>query len=162
LGDRQPSVIGRFLRATRIDELPQFINVLFGDMSLIGPRPLLPEDQPSNTALRLSVRPGITGWAQVNGAKLVSKENKETFDEWYIRNASPWVDTKITLMTLRILTRNYLGSAEALADLAQVQAKQSSLVMPESPPPSKTIASSAPATTPPMRAEVVKRAASSG
>jgi lipopolysaccharide/colanic/teichoic acid biosynthesis glycosyltransferase len=161
LGDRQPSMIGRYLRATRIDELPQLINVLFGDMSLVGPRPLLPEDQPSNTALRLSVRPGITGWAQVNGAKLVSKEDKEKFDEWYVRNASPWVDTKIALMTLRILTRNYLGSAEAMADLAQVQAKQSSLSMPESPPvPPKAIASLEP--PPPVRGEVVKRSALRG
>lgn len=127
LADRQPSAIGRFLRATRIDELPQLINVLFGDMSLVGPRPLLPEDQPSSSALRLSVRPGITGWAQVNGAKLVTKEDKEKLDEWYIRNASLWVDLKIALKTLRILSRNYLGSAEASADLAQVEAKRSSL-----------------------------------
>lgn len=154
-GDRQPSVIGRYLRATRIDELPQLINVLLGDMSLIGPRPLLPEDQPSNTALRLSVRPGITGWAQVNGAKLVSKEDKEKFDEWYVRNASPWVDTKIAFMTLRILTRNYLGSAEAAADLAEVQAKQSSLAMPDSPPHPQNIASFESAQ--PVRTEVVKR-----
>jgi lipopolysaccharide/colanic/teichoic acid biosynthesis glycosyltransferase len=131
VGDRQPSAIGRFLRATRIDELPQLINVLLGDMSLIGPRPLLPEDQPSNTALRLSVRPGITGWAQINGAKLVAKEDKETFDEWYVRNASPWVDTKIALLTLTILGRNYLGSAEASADLAQVKSKRAKLGMPE-------------------------------
>jgi lipopolysaccharide/colanic/teichoic acid biosynthesis glycosyltransferase len=131
VGDRQPSAIGRFLRTTRIDELPQLINVLLGDMSLIGPRPLLPEDQPSNTALRLSVRPGITGWAQINGAKLVAKEDKETFDEWYVRNASPWVDTKIALLTLRVLGRNYLGSAEASADLAQVQTKRAKLAMPE-------------------------------
>ena len=87
-GDRQPSAIGRFLRATRIDELPQLLNVLFGDMSLIGPRPLLPEDQPANTSIRLSVRPGISGWAQVNGAKLVTKDEKEKLDEWYVRNAS--------------------------------------------------------------------------
>ena len=93
-------------------------------MSLVGPRPLLPEDQPSNTALRLSVRPGITGWAQVNGAKLVTKEEKEKFDEWYVRNASLWLDLKVVLMTLRIMGRNYLRSAEASADLAQVQAKQ--------------------------------------
>ena len=160
LGDRQPSVIGRYLRATRIDELPQLINVLFGDMSLVGPRPLLPEDQPSNTVLRLSVRPGITGWAQVNGAKLVSKEGKEKFDEWYVRNASIWVDTKIALMTLRILTRNYLGSAEALEDLAQVQAKRGSLTMLENSPPPKTTASIEP--PPPVRAEVVKRSALRG
>jgi lipopolysaccharide/colanic/teichoic acid biosynthesis glycosyltransferase len=132
LGDREPSAIGRFLRATRIDELPQLINVLFGDMSLIGPRPLLPEDQPSNTALRFSVRPGITGWAQVNGAKLVTKEAKENFDEWYVANASLWVDTKIALMTLRTLSRSYLGSAEASADLAQVQDKRASLATPQS------------------------------
>jgi lipopolysaccharide/colanic/teichoic acid biosynthesis glycosyltransferase len=161
LADRQPSAIGRFLRATRIDELPQFINVLFGDMSLIGPRPLLPEDQPSNTALRLSVRPGITGWAQVNGAKLVTKEDKEKFDEWYVRNVSPWIDTKIALMTLRVLSRNYLGSAEASADLAQVQAKRASLAEPGdagngSPVQSPTLQ---PGTTAPIRAEVVKRSA---
>lgn len=160
LGDRKPSVIGRYLRATRIDELPQLINVLFGDMSLVGPRPLLPEDQPSNTALRLSVRPGITGWAQVHGAKLVSKEDKEKFDEWYVRNASPWVDTKIVLMTLRILTRNYLGSAEALADLAQVQAKRDVLARVESAAPSNAIAAIEPAQ--PARAEVAKRSALGG
>jgi lipopolysaccharide/colanic/teichoic acid biosynthesis glycosyltransferase len=131
VGDRQPSAIGRFLRATRIDELPQLINVLLGDMSLIGPRPLLPEDQPSNSALRLSVRPGISGWAQVNGAKLVTREEKEKFDEWYVHNASLWVDTKIALMTLWTLSRNYLGSAEASADLAQVETKRASLAKAE-------------------------------
>src|SRR5262245_33198156 len=62
LEDRRPLATGRFLRATRFDELPQLLNVLLGDMSLIGPRPLLPEDQPSNRSTRLSVRPGISGW----------------------------------------------------------------------------------------------------
>jgi lipopolysaccharide/colanic/teichoic acid biosynthesis glycosyltransferase len=161
LGDRQPSAVGRFLRSTRIDELPQLMNVLLGDMSLVGPRPLLPEDQPSNTALRLSVRPGITGWAQVNGAKLVSKEDKEKFDEWYIRNASPWVDTKIVLMTVRTLVRNYLGSAEALADLAQVEAKRSSIVKPATSSPAKRKAGNEPVSKTPVR-EVVERSASSG
>ena len=161
LADRQPSAIGRFLRATRIDELPQLINVLLGDMSLIGPRPLLPEDQPSNTALRLSVRPGISGWAQVNGAKLVTKEDKVKFDEWYVRNASLWVDMKIALMTLRVLSRNYLGSAEASADLVQVQAKRARLAEPGdagngSPGQSPTLQ---PGTTAPVRAELVKRSA---
>ena len=131
VGDRQLSAIGRFLRATRIDELPQLINVLFGDMSLVGPRPLLPEDQPSNTSLRLSVRPGISGWAQVNGAKLVSKEEKQKLDEWYVRNASLWLDFKIALTTLRIMSKSYVGSAEASADLAQVQAKRANLAMAE-------------------------------
>jgi lipopolysaccharide/colanic/teichoic acid biosynthesis glycosyltransferase len=156
LGDRQPSAIGRFLRATRIDELPQLINVLFGDMSLMGPRPLLPEDQPCNTALRLSVRPGITGWAQVNGAKLVTKEDKEKFDEWYVANASLWVDMKIVLMTLRTLSRNYLGSAEASADLIQVGMKRASLATPNLPEQSPPLQS---APTSPVRAEVVERSA---
>jgi len=162
VGDRQPSVIGQFLRTTRIDELPQLINVLFGDMSLVGPRPLLPEDQPPNTALRLSVRPGITGWAQVHGAKLVNLEDKEKFDEWYVRNASPWVDTKIALMTLRILSRNYLGSAEALADLAQVHAKRSKLSASESSPPSQPMAGGEPVSAPTVHAEVLRRPALRG
>jgi lipopolysaccharide/colanic/teichoic acid biosynthesis glycosyltransferase len=162
VGDRQPSAIGRFLRATRIDELPQLINVLFGDMSLIGPRPLLPEDQPSNTALRLSVRPGITGWAQIKGAKLITKEEKEKFDEWYVANASLWVDLKIVLLTLHTLSRNYLGSEEASADLAQVEKKRASLAMPDRMLPEQPpILSEQPPmlqpATMPVRAEVMKR-----
>ena len=122
-GDRQPSAIGRFLRATRIDELPQLLNVLFGDMSLIGPRPLLPEDQPANTSIRLSVRPGISGWAQVNGAKLVTKEEKERLDEWYVRNASPLLDTQITMMTIKMILKGRVSTEENLADKRQVQNK---------------------------------------
>lgn len=121
--DTRLSAVGQFLRVTRIDELPQLLNVLIGDMSLIGPRPLLPEDQPENTAVRLLVRPGITGWAQVNGAKLVSREAKEKFDEWYIRNASLWVDLKVALMTFQLVLRTADSSDEAKADLEQVQSK---------------------------------------
>ena len=78
------SFVGRCLRSSRIDELPQLFNVLVGDMSLIGPRPLLPHDQPKNTSLRLAVRPGITGWAQINGGNLVTTEEKGALDDWYI------------------------------------------------------------------------------
>jgi lipopolysaccharide/colanic/teichoic acid biosynthesis glycosyltransferase len=120
-GMRKPSAIGRFLRATRIDELPQLLNVLLGDMSLVGPRPLLPEDQPSTKSIRLSVRPGITGWAQVNGAKLVTKEEKDKLDEWYIRNASLLFDSKILIATLELLLRTRLSATEAAADVEQVQ-----------------------------------------
>ena len=123
LGSRQPSAVGRFLRATRLDELPQLLNVLFGEMSLIGPRPLLPEDQPANTSIRLSVRPGISGWAQVNGGKLVTKEQKEELDEWYIRNASLWLDVRIILMTIKVMLRGRVSSQEILADTEQVQRK---------------------------------------
>jgi len=120
---RTPSAIGRLLRASRIDELPQLLNVLMGDMSLIGPRPLLPEDQPANRSVRLSVRPGISGWAQVNGAKLVSKEDKEKLDEWYIRNASLATEVRITFLTLKMLLKSHLPSEEAKADIEQVQSK---------------------------------------
>jgi lipopolysaccharide/colanic/teichoic acid biosynthesis glycosyltransferase len=124
---RRPSAVGRFLRATRLDEVPQLLNVLFGEMSLIGPRPLLPEDQPSKTSLRLSVRPGISGWAQVNGAKLVTKDEKEKLDEWYVRNASLWLDLRIAMMTINLLLRGRVSSQEISADTEQVQSKTSSL-----------------------------------
>jgi lipopolysaccharide/colanic/teichoic acid biosynthesis glycosyltransferase len=122
-GSRQPSAVGRFLRATRLDELPQLLNVLFGEMSLIGPRPLLPEDQPTNTSIRLSVRPGISGWAQVNGAKLVTKEEKEKLDEWYVRNASLWMDLQIIKMTLKVMLKGRVSSQEMLADTNQVRSR---------------------------------------
>jgi lipopolysaccharide/colanic/teichoic acid biosynthesis glycosyltransferase len=74
-------------------------------MSIVGPRPLLPEDQPTNPSVRLSVRPGITGWAQVNGGKLLDPESKNALDEWYIRNASFWLDIKILWRTLLVMLR---------------------------------------------------------
>ncbi len=72
-------------------------------MSLIGPRPLLPQDQPKNCNLRLMVRPGITGWAQINGGNLVTTEEKGALDDWYVRNASLWLDLRIALFTLTFL-----------------------------------------------------------
>jgi lipopolysaccharide/colanic/teichoic acid biosynthesis glycosyltransferase len=92
-------LIGEVLRRTRLDELPQLFNVLRGDMSLIGPRPLLPEDQPSKIGTRLLVPPGLTGWAQVNGGNLLSADEKTPLDEYYIRNASLWLDAKILFKT---------------------------------------------------------------
>jgi len=94
-----------------------------GDMSLIGPRPLLPEDQPANLSVRLSVRPGISGWAQLNGGKLITPEEKEKLDEWYVRNASFGLDLKIALMTLLMVTRTRMSSQEAQADTHQAQTK---------------------------------------
>jgi hypothetical protein len=81
------------------------LNVLVGDMSLIGPRPLLPEDQPTNPTTRLLVRPGISGWAQVNGGKFLTPQQKDEYDEYYIRNASVWFDLHIAFMTLKVLFR---------------------------------------------------------
>jgi hypothetical protein len=108
------SLIGRILRNSRIDELPQLFNVLVDDMALIGPRPLLPHDQPQDIGLRLTVRPGITGWAQINGGNLITKEEKGALDDWYIRHASLWLDARIALLTLRVLFMGERRSEQAV------------------------------------------------
>lgn len=94
---------GRFLRRTSLDELPELINVLKGDMSLVGPRPLLMQYLDRYTteqARRHEVRPGITGWAQINGRNAVSWEEKFRLDVWYVDNVSLWLDLKILLLTV--------------------------------------------------------------
>lgn len=100
---------GRFLRATSLDELPELWNVLKGDMSLVGPRPLLMEYLPLYTeeqARRHEVRPGITGWAQVNGRNVLDWEERFKLDVWYVDNRSLWLDLKILILTvLRVLQR---------------------------------------------------------
>ena len=112
------SWIGTLLRNLRLDELPQLLNVLVGDMSLIGPRPLLPHDQPTNPSIRLMVRPGITGWAQVNGGTLLTPEEKDNLDEWYISNASLWLDLRILLMTFLFVFRSEQRFEEARTEEA--------------------------------------------
>jgi len=97
------SAIGRFLRRTRLDELPQLWHVLLGDMSFIGPRPLLPVDQAPEFAMRLLVRPGITGWAQVIGGRDISPLDKAALDVWYVQNASLRLDLEIVLRTIPLL-----------------------------------------------------------
>jgi len=95
--------LGRFLRATSLDELPEFWNVLKGEMSLVGPRPLLMEYLPlysREQARRHEVRPGITGWAQVKGRNALSWEEKFAYDVWYVDNRSLWLDIRILARTL--------------------------------------------------------------
>lgn len=111
---------GRWLRATSLDELPELWNVLKGEMSLVGPRPLLMEYLPlysPEQARRHAVRPGVTGWAQVNGRNALSWERKFELDVWYVDRHTLWLDMKIILMTLgRILKRDGIsapGSATA-------------------------------------------------
>lgn len=98
--DERSTFIGAALRRYRLDEFPQFFNILKGDMSFIGPRPLLPIDQPKDATLRLSVRPGLTGWAQVNGGRSLSNEDKAMLDAWYVQNASFKLDLDIAWRTI--------------------------------------------------------------
>lgn len=96
--------VGKFVRSTSIDELPQLVNVLKGDMALIGPRPLLPEYLPRYSpehAHRHDIRPGITGWAQVNGRTNISWKDKLDYDIWYVNHLSLCLDLKIIFMTIR-------------------------------------------------------------
>ena len=115
------SIAGRLLRTTRLDELPQLLNVLVGEMSLIGPRPLLPCDQPKNSTFRLMVRPGITGWAQINGGNLITTEEKGALDDWYIHNASPWLDLRIAILTLRFMFTGERRSETAVSEANSLQ-----------------------------------------
>lgn len=96
--------VGRFVRSTSIDELPQLINVLKGDMALIGPRPLLPQYLPlynKEQARRHEVRPGITGWAQIHGRNAISWTKKFELDVWYVDHCSFWLDIKIIFLTIK-------------------------------------------------------------
>ena len=102
---QKPTTIGRWLRRLRIDELPQLWNIVCGEMSLVGPRPLLASEQEKLDSRRLAVRPGLTGWAQVCGANLCSIEEKIALDEWYVENASLALDTRIVLLTVDVVLR---------------------------------------------------------
>lgn len=95
---------GRFLRSSSLDELPQLFNIIKGDMSFVGPRPLLVEYLPLYNAeqkRRHLVRPGITGWAQINGRNAISWQNKFSLDCWYVDHRSFWLDLKITVLTFK-------------------------------------------------------------
>lgn len=100
---RRLSALGKVLRSFRLDELPQLVHILRGDMSFIGPRPLLPVDQPPDMAARLMVRPGLTGWAQVHGGNLVTPADKAAMDLWYINNVSIAVEARIVVLTIKML-----------------------------------------------------------
>lgn len=118
-GDRVPdverhSLVGSVLRRLRLDELPQLFNILVGEMSFIGPRPLLPVDLYPALSARLLVRPGLTGWAQVHGGRVISAADKAALDMWYVKNASFSVDVRIALQTLHMLIMGERTSAEAI------------------------------------------------
>lgn len=107
--------LGRALRSSSLDELPELWNVLKGDMSLVGPRPLLMEYLPlysPEQARRHDVRPGITGWAQINGRNAISWDEKFALDVWYVDNRGLWLDLKIIWLTIRkVLKREGISAA---------------------------------------------------
>lgn len=108
------TVVGSFVRKTSLDELPQLFNVLIGNMSLIGPRPLMPQYLPLYSitqARRHEVRPGITGWAQVNGRNAISWNQKFEYDVWYVDNISIGLDLKIIFFTIKkVLSTNEISA----------------------------------------------------
>lgn len=110
------TAIGSFLRKTSLDEIPQLLNVIKGDMSLIGPRPLLPEYLPIYSILqarRHEVMPGITGWAQVNGRNNISWNQKFAYDVWYVNNISFLLDMRIIFLTIRkVITSEGINSTD--------------------------------------------------
>lgn len=118
--DQRMTPFGSFLRATSLDELPELWNVLKGDMSLVGPRPLLMEYLPlysKEQYRRHEVRPGVTGWAQVNGRNALSWDEKFKLDVWYVENRSFWLDIKILVLTVKkVLVRDGI-SAEGQATM---------------------------------------------
>lgn len=114
--------VGRFVRSTSVDELPQLINILKGDMALIGPRPLLPEYLwvfDDFQKRRMEVRPGITGWAQVHGRNHLKLSKKFEYDVWYVDHCSLWLDIKIVWMTvINVLKRSDIG--EGAGDMKDI------------------------------------------
>jgi sugar transferase EpsL len=123
--------LGRFLRALSLDELPELYNVLRGEMSLVGPRPLLMQYLDRYTveqARRMQMPPGMTGWAQINGRNNVSWEDKFSLDTWYVDNWSFWLDVKILLLTpLKVLSREGIsqpGNATAMEFMGRSSPKE--------------------------------------
>lgn len=117
-GNEDPRItrVGKWLRATALDETPQLINVLKGEMSIVGPRPALPEMLPHYTSeqrQRLQAKPGLTGWAQVNGRNLLPYHERLRLDRWYVKNWSFWLDIRIMIKTIpALLTRRGLYQAD--------------------------------------------------
>ncbi len=112
--------IGSFVRRTSLDEVPQLLNVIKGDMSIIGPRPLLVEYLPLYDAVQMTrhdVRPGITGWAQVNGRNTISWKQKFEYDVWYVNNVTFPLDFKILMMTFRNVAKSEGISSETAATM---------------------------------------------
>lgn len=123
--DRRTNPFGAWLRATRLDELPQLWNILVGDLAFVGPRPLVADQVaglPDSGQLRGQVTPGLTGWAQIHGGQALSLEDKFIMDAWYVRHATLWLDLKILMMTaMRLRRLERVDAAEAARCRAEVK-----------------------------------------
>jgi lipopolysaccharide/colanic/teichoic acid biosynthesis glycosyltransferase len=116
--EKRLTTVGKWVRKTSLDELPQLINVVKGEMSLIGPRPLLPEYLPlynKEQKKRHTIRPGITGWAQVNGRNAISWVDKFKLDVYYVENLTFWLDVKIVFLTIKkVLVKEGVSSSTSV------------------------------------------------
>ena len=124
------TTLGKFLRSSSLDELPELFNVLKGDMSLVGPRPLLMQYLDRYTpeqARRHDMRPGITGWAQINGRNALSWEEKFAYDLWYIDNCSLWLDIKIIFRTVWKVFRREGISQQGQATMSEFLGTQGNI-----------------------------------
>lgn len=117
--EKRLTKLGKWMRSMSLDELPELVNVLKGDMSLVGPRPLLMEYIPLYNDFqkrRMEVKPGITGWAQINGRNAITWEQKFEYDVWYVDNRSFWLDIKILFLTLfKVLKREGIAHQNDVA-----------------------------------------------
>ena len=125
--DKRLSRFGNFLRSSSLDEIPSLFNVLKGELSLVGPRPLLPEYLPlynDYQKRRHKVRPGVTGWAQVNGRNNISWEEKFNLDIWYVENQSLWLDMRILWITIKKVFIREGISADGFATMPKFTGKK--------------------------------------
>lgn len=128
-GDARVTKVGRFIRATSIDELPQAVNILKGEMSIIGPRPVLTyypknwEDYTEEELKRFEVLPGITGWAAVHGRKTNTVEARFAYDNYYVENLSLWLDIKIFFMTIKAVFTNEGNEDDGSAEVKKSESE---------------------------------------
>ncbi|MFV0481259.1 MAG: sugar transferase [Campylobacteraceae bacterium] len=126
--EKRLTKVGKFIRSTSLDELPQFFNILKGDMSFVGPRPLLVEYLPLYNDFqkqRHNVKPGVTGWAQVNGRNTLSWDQKFEYDVWYVKNQSFLLDMKIIFLTIKLVLKRDGVSSKTSATMEKFEGSRS-------------------------------------
>ena len=137
-GDKRVTKVGKFIRATSLDELPQFVNILKGEMSLIGPRPVLTyypkkwEEYTEEELRRFDVRPGVTGWAAVHGRKTNTVEARFAYDNYYVDNLSLWLDIKIVFLTIKTVFTNEGNEDNGASEVKTEEKTEATVSSPDS------------------------------